>query len=93
MLEFEIDHNAQGLICWRFAAACQNVEDYLVAGSTGIERFAHGCLDRVQSIGGYGGQNPDKAAIGFVPAAQLAPQPGQRRRQGPILEWCASTGR
>jgi hypothetical protein len=69
MLELEIDHNAQGLICWRFAAACQDIEDYLVAGSAGIERFADGGLYRLQPIVGYGGKHPDKAAIGFVPAA------------------------
>jgi len=80
MLEFEINHDAQWLICWWFTAAGENVEDYLVAGSAGIERFADGGLDSLQPIAGYGGQNPDKAAIGFVPAAQLAPQPGQRRR-------------
>ena len=47
MLEFEINHDAQWLIYWRFTAAGENVEDYLVAGSAGIERFAHGGLYRL----------------------------------------------
>ena len=81
MLEFEVDHNAQWLICWRFAPPRQYVEDYLITCSASVERFAHGSLDSLQPIGGYGGQNSHKAAIGFVPAAQLAPQPGQRRRR------------
>ncbi len=89
MLELKIDYDAQRLICWGLAVPRQDIEDHLVAGSAGVECFAHCRLDGLQAIAQYCGQHADKATVSFISAAQLAPQPGKRRRQSPVLEWCA----
>ena len=53
----------------------------------------NGVLDRVQAIVQHRGQHAHEAPIGFVAAAELAPQSGQgRRRRIPVLEGRARCG-
>ena len=86
ILELQIDHDVQSTYWRRFAAARQDVEDHLVAGRARVECFEDRSLDRFQPISRYGGQNADKAAVGLIPTAKLAPQPGKRWGQIPVLE-------
>lgn len=89
MAELEVDDHVEKPLGCRLAVSGQDVEDHLVAGGAGIERFADSGLDCVQAIGQHGSQHPDEAPVGLIAAPQLAPQPRQCRRQVPALEGCA----
>ena len=58
----------------------------LVAGGTGIERFADRALDGVQSIGDDGGEYTDEPSVGIIATAQLASEPDECGGQVPVLE-------
>ena len=52
----------------------------------GVQGFADRVVDRVQAVDQHRRQHAHEAPVGLVAAAQLAPQPGQGRRQRPVQE-------
>ncbi len=50
----------------RFAPACQDVEDHVVAHGPGSERLARSGLDRLQAVFQHRRQPPHEPAIGLV---------------------------
>ena len=86
MLELQVDDDVHSLGIMRLAATGQDVEDDLVADSTGAECLAHCGLDSLQAIFGDSGEDAYKAPVGIVALAQLTPQLGQCRWESPVLE-------
>ena len=71
---------------WRLAPPGQNGDDEIVAGGSGVEGFTDRVVDCVQAIDQHCRQHANKPSVGFVAAAELAPQSGQGRRQRPVQE-------
>ena len=57
----------------RLAVPREDVEDQLVAGRSGRQRFARGSFDQLQTIGEHRREDPHEPAICLVPDAQPSP--------------------